>query len=286
MLTSHVNTNNADRFKQHIGLPRDETDADTSCCALSKRQKVRHKRGNKIALRHVRATNHNSCANRPGYSASVHSFAIVKWVRHAILRYTNIYLNSFVVSFANSKKKRNEAPRTVVVSRTYKQKKICTCIIWNQVCKLRILRHTASRGSLCSLDRNPDVCGCKSWTGNRPFLLKFKPFIAEHVKRVARSTHRETINAHRILIEKPERNRRLGRHKRRWENNIKMYLTEVCNKDINTSERLVCRNDNESLDYVKNLMTSWVTTSFLRNLTFDVGHLSVISHEWRDSALK
>jgi hypothetical protein len=34
-------------------------------------------------------------------------------------------------------------------------------------------------------------------------------------------------NANKILVVKPERKRPLGRHRRRWEFNIKMYLREV-----------------------------------------------------------
>jgi hypothetical protein len=32
---------------------------------------------------------------------------------------------------------------------------------------------------------------------------------------------------HRLLVGKPEENRPLGRPRRRWEDNIKMYLQEV-----------------------------------------------------------
>jgi hypothetical protein len=34
----------------------------------------------------------------------------------------------------------------------------------------------------------------------------------------------EMRNAYRILVGKPEGNRRLGRHRHRWENNIKIDL--------------------------------------------------------------
>jgi hypothetical protein len=34
-------------------------------------------------------------------------------------------------------------------------------------------------------------------------------------------------NACRILVEKPEGKRPLGRHRRRWEDNIKMDLREI-----------------------------------------------------------
>jgi hypothetical protein len=41
------------------------------------------------------------------------------------------------------------------------------------------------------------------------------------------STHGERISACRILTEKPEGKIRLGRHKRRWKDNIKMELKEL-----------------------------------------------------------
>jgi hypothetical protein len=42
---------------------------------------------------------------------------------------------------------------------------------------------------------------------------------------VARMGARRGVS--RILVGKPERRRLLGRHRRRWENNIKMDLKEV-----------------------------------------------------------
>jgi hypothetical protein len=44
----------------------------------------------------------------------------------------------------------------------------------------------------------------------------------------------ETRKAYRILIGKPERKRPLGRHRRRrrWEDNIKMYLREIRSEDL------------------------------------------------------
>jgi hypothetical protein len=41
------------------------------------------------------------------------------------------------------------------------------------------------------------------------------------------STHWEKRNAYRILVGKPEGNRPLGRHRRRWEDNIKMDLKDI-----------------------------------------------------------
>ena len=37
----------------------------------------------------------------------------------------------------------------------------------------------------------------------------------------------ENRSAYRVLVGKPERKRPLGRPRRRWEDNIKMYLQEV-----------------------------------------------------------
>ena len=37
----------------------------------------------------------------------------------------------------------------------------------------------------------------------------------------------ERTDVHKILVEKPERRRPLGRHRRRWEDNIKMDLVEL-----------------------------------------------------------
>ena len=45
---------------------------------------------------------------------------------------------------------------------------------------------------------------------------------AGHVARMEQSR-----NAYRILVGKPESKRRLGRPRRRWEDNIKMDLREV-----------------------------------------------------------
>jgi hypothetical protein len=37
----------------------------------------------------------------------------------------------------------------------------------------------------------------------------------------------EIINANRNLVEKPQGKRPLGRHRHRWEDNIKMDITEI-----------------------------------------------------------
>jgi hypothetical protein len=41
------------------------------------------------------------------------------------------------------------------------------------------------------------------------------------------STNGETRNAYRILVGKPEGKRPLGRSRRRWVDNIKIYLREI-----------------------------------------------------------
>jgi hypothetical protein len=41
------------------------------------------------------------------------------------------------------------------------------------------------------------------------------------------STHGESRGAYRVLVEKPEGRRPLGRPRRRWEDDIKTYLREV-----------------------------------------------------------
>jgi hypothetical protein len=38
----------------------------------------------------------------------------------------------------------------------------------------------------------------------------------------------ETRNAYRILVEKPEGRRQLGKPRRQWVNNLKMNLKEIC----------------------------------------------------------
>jgi hypothetical protein len=42
----------------------------------------------------------------------------------------------------------------------------------------------------------------------------------------------EKRNAYRVLVGKPEEKRPVGRSKRRWENNIKMYLKELGSQDV------------------------------------------------------
>jgi hypothetical protein len=41
------------------------------------------------------------------------------------------------------------------------------------------------------------------------------------------STDGEEMNAYRVLVGKPEEKRPLGRPRRRWVDNIKMYLIEI-----------------------------------------------------------
>jgi hypothetical protein len=46
--------------------------------------------------------------------------------------------------------------------------------------------------------------------------------LAGHIERLE-----EMRNAYKILVAKPEGKRPLGRHRHRWEDNIKMYLSEI-----------------------------------------------------------
>jgi len=43
----------------------------------------------------------------------------------------------------------------------------------------------------------------------------------------------EKINVYKILVRNPERKRPFEIHRRRWENNIKMYLEEIGWEDVN-----------------------------------------------------
>jgi hypothetical protein len=51
--------------------------------------------------------------------------------------------------------------------------------------------------------------------------------LAGHVARM-----REKRNAYRLLVEKPEGRRQLGRPRRRWVDNIRMYLLELRWDDV------------------------------------------------------
>jgi hypothetical protein len=44
---------------------------------------------------------------------------------------------------------------------------------------------------------------------------------------IAHSKNGDERNAYRILVGKPEGKEPLGRHRRRWEDNIKMNLSEI-----------------------------------------------------------
>jgi hypothetical protein len=46
------------------------------------------------------------------------------------------------------------------------------------------------------------------------------------------SAHGEMRNAHKIFVGKPEGKIPLGKHRRRWKNNIKTDLTEICLEDV------------------------------------------------------
>jgi hypothetical protein len=63
--------------------------------------------------------------------------------------------------------------------------------------------------------------------------MYFSPNIIRVIKSrkmrwVGKEAHvRDSISVYRVLVEKPERKRPLGRPRRRWNNNIKMHLQEV-----------------------------------------------------------
>jgi hypothetical protein len=46
------------------------------------------------------------------------------------------------------------------------------------------------------------------------------------------STKGEKRNAYRLLVGKPERKRPLGRPRRRWVDNVKMDVLEICWGDV------------------------------------------------------
>jgi hypothetical protein len=46
------------------------------------------------------------------------------------------------------------------------------------------------------------------------------------------STNEENRNAYRLLVEKPEGKRLLGRPRRRWEDNIRMDLGEIRRRGV------------------------------------------------------
>ena len=54
---------------------------------------------------------------------------------------------------------------------------------------------------------------------------------ARHIVRMAKCR-----GAYRVLVGKPEGKRQLGRHRRRWEDNIKMDLQEVLYEDMDWIE--------------------------------------------------
>jgi hypothetical protein len=49
---------------------------------------------------------------------------------------------------------------------------------------------------------------------------------------VVYSTHERDENAYNIFVEKPDRKRRLGRCRRRWEDIIRMDLKEIGREDV------------------------------------------------------
>jgi hypothetical protein len=65
----------------------------------------------------------------------------------------------------------------------------------------------------------------------------------------------EATNAYKILVGKPEGKRPLGRHRHRWDSNIKMHLKETRREDVKlihlAPERDRCWLGNEPSCYVK-----------------------------------
>jgi hypothetical protein len=49
---------------------------------------------------------------------------------------------------------------------------------------------------------------------------------------VACGTHGENRTAYKILLEKPEGKRQVGKPRRRWEDNVKMDFTEILRGDM------------------------------------------------------
>jgi hypothetical protein len=62
-------------------------------------------------------------------------------------------------------------------------------------------------------------------------MIKSMKRWAGHVARMG-----EKKNAYRILVGKPEGNRPVGRHRLRWEDNIKMNLTDIGWGDMDWSD--------------------------------------------------
>jgi hypothetical protein len=67
----------------------------------------------------------------------------------------------------------------------------------------------------------------------------------------------EKINAYNILVRHPERKRPLGRPRRRWENDIRMYLREIGWESVDAPgsglrpEAGHCEHDNEISSSIK-----------------------------------
>jgi len=63
-------------------------------------------------------------------------------------------------------------------------------------------------------------------------------------------------NAYKILFRKPERKKPLGRSRYKWEDNIRMYLTEIGLEDMDWMHLAHCRNQCQAL--VNTVMYLWV----------------------------